>query len=97
MEPPPTTLARTVSWSIALNSGHTQPGKAGPYAHHLGPVRRGEACLALVGAAAVAWPRWQSCPSDDACAHCFVEHRLEFRTHTARQSRALRPPSGACP
>ena len=71
MEPPPTTLARTVSWSIASNSGHTQPGKAGPYAHHLGPVRRGEACLALVGAAAVVLASMAELPlAERHCVPC---------------------------
>src|SRR5207249_11235606 len=36
-------------WSGAWISGLTRPGQAGPYAHHLDAIRRGEACLALVG------------------------------------------------
>src|SRR5204863_4480787 len=47
--PLPTTRARSGGWSGAWISGLTRPGQAGPYAHHLDAIRRGEACLALVG------------------------------------------------
>src|SRR5438105_10233929 len=102
------TLARAGVWSVVWISGLKRPGKAGPYAHHPifrislppgggGPGRggtcRGEACLARSGGRRLGELRFppRALPPD-ACARGRVEHRLDFRTQTARQSRALRPP-----
>jgi hypothetical protein len=74
-----------------LDHGLTQPGKAGPYAHHRDLLRRGEACLALVWDGPHGSPLWFRAQTVVRVTAALIPHMACWRAWTTTCS-FHRPP-----